>query len=103
MRLVGDVTQAGSLILPVAYGIAQSSISHGGNDGVGVGVAMAGNINRIHTADLLISGCTKLWQVHTISALIIAFYPENSKGKYSAFLARRGEKGGFSGIENAPS
>ena len=45
---VRNAAQAGGFIFAVAYGIAQSGISHCGNDGVSVGVSMAGNINRIH-------------------------------------------------------
>ena len=33
---------------PVAQGVSQRGIGHGGNDGVGIGVAVAGNIDGFH-------------------------------------------------------
>ena len=49
LGLITDGTKAGSLILAVTHSVSQRCIGQSGNNGVGVGVAMAGNINRIHT------------------------------------------------------
>ena len=48
LSFVGDVTQAGGLILPIAQRVAQGGVGHGGDDGIRIGVAVAGHINRIH-------------------------------------------------------
>ena len=46
--LVADLTQAGGLVLPEAQGVLQRGVGHGGDDGIGVGVLVPGNINGIH-------------------------------------------------------
>ena len=48
LRLVRNVTQAGSFIFPIAYGIPQSGVSHSSNDGVSIRISMTSDINRIH-------------------------------------------------------
>ena len=48
LSLVGNMTQAGGLVFPVAQCVSQGGIGHGGHDGVGVRIAMTGNIDLIH-------------------------------------------------------
>ena len=45
---IADVAQSGGHIFPVADGVAQGGVGHGRDDGVGIGVAVAGYINRFH-------------------------------------------------------
>ena len=46
--LVADLAQAGGLVLPQAQGVLQRGVGHGGDDGVRVGILVAGDINGIH-------------------------------------------------------
>ena len=46
--LVAELAQPGGDILPVSYSIAQGGVGHGGDDGIGVRVAVAGHIDLIH-------------------------------------------------------
>ena len=76
LGLVGYAAQTSGFIFPIAYGIAQSGISHSGDDGVGIGVAVTGNINRIHNhkpPKYKITGA--FYANHTIS---IYYYNEQS-------------------------
>ena len=43
--LVAEVAETGGDKFPVAQGVAQRGVGHGGNDGVGVRVAVSGDIN----------------------------------------------------------
>ena len=47
LGLVVDLTQAGGLIVPLAQGVLQCGIGHGRDNGVGVGVPVTRDINRI--------------------------------------------------------
>ena len=53
LGLVGNVAQAGRLIFPVAAGIAQRGIGHGGDDGIRIRVAVAGDVNGVHRCSSL--------------------------------------------------
>ena len=48
LRLVADVAETGGAVLPVAECIAQRGVGHGGDDGVGIRIPMAGDVNGIH-------------------------------------------------------
>ena len=53
LSLVADLTQTGGLVLTLTQRILQRGIGHGRNDGVGIGVLMAGDINGIHSKSFL--------------------------------------------------
>ncbi len=48
LRLVIYRADAYRLVFPVAQRIAELCIRHGGDDGIGVGIAVSGNIYLIH-------------------------------------------------------
>ena len=52
LGLVIDAAQAHSLIFPIAQGVAQMRVGHGGYDGVGIRVAVPGHIDFTHRRTL---------------------------------------------------
>ena len=48
-RLIADLAQAGGAVLPLPQSVFQCGVGHGGYDGVGIRVAMAGNVNFVHS------------------------------------------------------
>ena len=48
LGLLGGIAEAGCLIFPVAAGISQRGIGHGGHNGIGVRISVSGDINGIH-------------------------------------------------------
>ena len=46
--LVAELAQPGGHILPVPHGVAQGGVGHGGDNRVGIRIAMAGDIDFIH-------------------------------------------------------
>ena len=48
LRFIADMAKTRSAVFPVSERIAQGGVSHRGNDGVRIRVAVAGDINRIH-------------------------------------------------------
>ena len=48
LGLVTDLAQPGGLILPLAQGVFQCGVRHGGDNGIRVGIPVSGNINGIH-------------------------------------------------------
>ena len=48
LRFIVDSAYAHGNIFPVAQGVAEASVCHGGDNGVGIGVAVAGNKYLIH-------------------------------------------------------
>ena len=59
LGLVADLTQPGGLVLPLAQGIFQRGVSHGGDDGVGVRVSVSGDIYGVHRETLLWGNCAQ--------------------------------------------
>ena len=49
LGLVAEVAQPGGHVLPVAGGVAQGGVGHGGDHGVGVGVAVSGDVDLVHS------------------------------------------------------
>ena len=48
LRLVRNVAEACGDVITLANGVLQRRIGHGGDNGVGIGVAVAGDIDRFH-------------------------------------------------------
>ena len=46
--LVAELAQPGGHILPVPHGVAQGGVGHGGDNGVGVRVAVSGDVDLVH-------------------------------------------------------
>ena len=53
LGLVADVVHVGSHIVPVAQGVAQGCVGHGGHDGIGIGVVVADDVDLVHRIQLL--------------------------------------------------
>ena len=49
LGLVADLAQPGGFVVTVAQGVFQRRVRHGGHDGVRVRIAVAGDVNCIHT------------------------------------------------------
>ena len=47
-RLVGDMPETRGNEFPVTQGVSKRGVGHGGNDGIGIGVAVAGDIDGFH-------------------------------------------------------
>ena len=47
-RLIGDMPQTRGNKFPIAQRVSQRGISHGGNNGIGIGIAVAGDIDGFH-------------------------------------------------------
>ena len=58
LGLIVDGADAHGLVLPVAKGVAQLGIGHGGDDGIGIRVAVAGNVNIAHGSLLIAVSCS---------------------------------------------
>ena len=48
LGLVVDRADADGLVFPVAQGVAQIGVGHGGDDGVGIGIAVSADIDVVH-------------------------------------------------------
>ena len=53
LGLVADVVHMGGHIVPVAQGVAQGRVGHGGHDGIGIGVVVADDVDLVHRIQLL--------------------------------------------------
>ena len=55
LGLVADAAQPRRHVFPVAQRVAQLGVGHGGDDGIGVGVAVPGDVDRIHSRPSVVS------------------------------------------------
>ena len=106
LGLVTDLAQAGGLVLPLAKGVLQRRVGHGGDDGVRVRVPVSGDIDGVHEYSLS-SGCgaSNFWRVDSfIMRLRRRFVNSPQAGKPGAGRAKTasasGGGGGFAPVRD---